>query len=151
MMPADDTRAVLLTLYPLFKEEVYRRREQMMRWTAIGAGSLVSILLLLVLIRTGHRLTMGHRALLGGGILLLTSTFIALIWQQRDRHRQAKHTLIQLEQALGLFDSDAFLPHRALYPDHWQTDWKQDRSTMVSFTLLGLLTLLVLLAIALVP
>lgn len=151
MTPADDTRAVLLTLYPLFKEEVYRRREQMMRWTAIGAGSLVSILLLLVLIRTGHRLTLGHRTLLGGGILLLTSTFITLIWQQRERHRQAKHTLIQLEQALGLFDSNAFLHDRALYPDQWQTDWKQDRSTLVSCTLLGLLTLLVLLAIASVP
>ena len=151
MMPADDKRATLLTLYPLFKEEVYRRREQMMRWTAIGAGSLASILLVLVLIRTGHRLTWVSRALLAGGIVLLTATFMTLILQQRDRHRQAKQTLIQLEQAMGLFDSDAFSPHQALYPEHWQTDWKQDRSTTVSFVLLGLLTLLVLLAIAAVP
>jgi hypothetical protein len=150
-MTADDTRTTLLALYPLFKEEVYRRREQMMRWTAIGAGSLVSILLVLLLIPTARQLTIGSRALLAGGILFLTSTFITLIVQQRERHRQAKHTLIQLEQALGLFDADAFLPHQALYPDHWQTDWKRDRSTMVSFALLGLLTLLVLLAIVFVP
>ncbi len=45
MITADDQRATLLALYPLFKEEVYRRREEMMRWTAIGAGSMVSILL----------------------------------------------------------------------------------------------------------
>lgn len=150
MRPADDTRALLLTLYPLFKEEVYRRREQMMRWTGIGAGSLVTILLVLVLIRTGHRLTLVSRALLAGGIVLLTSTFMTLIWQERDRHRQAKQTLIQLEQAMGLFDSDASDHHRALYPEHWLTDWKQDRSTLLSFLLLGLLTLLVLLAIAFV-
>ncbi len=150
MMPADDTRAVLLTLYPLFKEEVYRRREHMMRWTAIGAVSLVCILLLLVLIGNGHRLTLLSRALLAGGIVSLTSTFITLIMQQHDRHRQAKQILIKLEQALGLFDSAASVQHQALYPEQWQTDWKQDRSTMASFILLGLLTLLVLVAIAFV-
>ena len=150
MMPADETRAILLTLYPLFKEEVYRRREQIMRWTAISAGSLTSILLILVLIPNGHRLTPISRILVAGGIILLTSTFITLILQQRDRHRQAKQILIQLERAMGLFDSDAFGHHQALYPEQWQTDWRQDRSTMRSFVLLGLLTLLVLLAIAFV-
>ena len=150
MMPTDDTRAVLLTLYPLFKEEVYRRREQMMRWTAIGAGSLVSILLILVLIPAGHPLTAVSRSLLAAGMVLLTSTFITLILQQRDRHGQAKQILIQLERAMRLFDSDAVVHDQALYPERWQTDWKQDRSTTLSFILLGLLTLLVLLAIALV-
>jgi hypothetical protein len=151
MITADEKRATLLTLYPLFKEEVYRRREQMMRWTAIGAGALVALLLVLLLIPTTDRLTSSGRALLAAGTVLLTATFVTLIAQQRQRHQQAKQTLIRLEQALGLFETDVFLDHRALYPDRWQTDWKQDRSMLSSLIVLGLLTLLVLLAIALIP
>lgn len=149
MITADEKRATLLTLYPLFKEEVYRRREHMMRWTAIGAGSLVSILFIVLLVPSARQLTVGGRGLLAGGSLLLTATFASLIRQQRQRHQQAKQTLIKLEQALGLFENDTFLHHRALYPDNWQTDWQHDHSTTFAFTLLGLLSLLVLLAIAL--
>ncbi len=147
MMSFEDNRETLLVLYPLFKEEVYRRREQMMRWTAVGAGALVSILLGLLLVPTAGSLTAGGRTLAAFGILLLTVTFVTLIVQQRHRHRQAKHTLIELERALGLFDTDRFIDHRTLYPDEWQTDWTRDRSMMASLTLLGLLTLLALLAL----
>jgi hypothetical protein len=148
MIANDEKRATLLMLYPLFKEEVYRRREHMMRWTALGAGSLLSLLLIVLLVPSTHQLTMSGRGLLAGGILLLTAMFISLILQQRRRHQQAKQTLIELEQALGLFEDQAFVNHGALYPENWQTDWKHDRSTAFSFILLGLLTLLVLLALA---
>lgn len=147
MITAGEQRATLLTLYPLFKEEVYRRREQIMRWTAIGAGSLCTILLIVLLAPTTRQLTVGGRALLGGAVLLLAATCAMLILQQRQRHRQAKQTLIELEKALGLFDTNAFLDHRPLYPDHWQTDWKRDRTITLSLVLLGLLTLLALMAI----
>lgn len=144
MITADEKRTTLLALYPLFKEEVYRRREQMMRWTAIGAGSLFAILLLVLLAPAAHQLTVASRALLCSGVLLLTTTFVMLILQQRHRHRQAKHTLIELEQALGLFDADVFLDHRPLYPDRWQTDWTQDRSTALLLTVLGFMAILTL-------
>lgn len=146
MITADEKRTTLLALYPLFKEEVYRRREQMMRWTAIGAGSLFAILLLVLLAPAARQLTVASRVLLCSGVLLLTTTFVMLILQQRHRHRQAKHTLIELEQALGLFDDNALLTHGSLYPENWQTDWKRDRSVALSFVLLGLLTLLACLA-----
>jgi DMSO/TMAO reductase YedYZ heme-binding membrane subunit len=150
MMTGNEKHTILLTLYPLFKQEVYQRREQMMRWTAMGAGSLVTILLVLVLAPARRILTPGGRALLIGGILLLTVTFIMLILQQRQRHQQAKQTLIELERALGLFEDKAFISHGSLYPENWQTDWTHDRSTTLSIALLGLLTLLVLLAITVV-
>jgi len=57
--------------------------------------------------------------------------------------------LIELEKSLGLFDPDVFLDHRPLYPDQWQTDWQHDRSTALALLLLGLLTVVNVLAIAL--
>lgn len=150
MITADEQRATLLALYPLFKEEIYRRREQMMRWTAIGAGSMVAILLVLLLVPEQGRLALSGRALLAGAIVLLAATFAALIFQQQQRHRQAKQTLIEIERALGLFDADVFANQRSLYPDYWQTDWKHDRSTTLSLVLLGLLALLALFTTAVV-
>lgn len=148
MITSDEKRATLLTLYPLFKEEVYRRRHEMLRWTAIGAGSLFTILLILLLVPTSRQLAPGARVLVCCGILVLTATFITAILQQRRRHQQAKRTLIEIEQSLGLFDADVFLDHRPLYPDQWQTDWQHDHSTLFAFLLLGLLTLLNVIAIA---
>ncbi|TKS58742.1 MAG: hypothetical protein EWM72_02799 [Nitrospira sp.] len=149
MSTADEQRTTLLALYPLFKEEVYRRREQMMRWTAIGAGSMFTILIVLLLVPERGRLSLSGRALIAGAIVLLAATFAALILQHQQRHRQAKQTLIELERALGLFDADIFLSQRPLYPDHWQTDWTSDHSTTLSLLLLGLLAFLALLATAL--
>lgn len=148
MITSDEKRATLLTLYPLFKEEVYRRRHEMIRWTVIGAGSLFTILMALLLVPTGRQLSSGARILMGCGIMLLTATFMTVILQQRQRHQQAKRTLIELEQSLGLFETDVFVDHRPLYPDQWQTDWQHDRSTILAFLLLGLLTILNVLAIA---
>lgn len=146
MIAADDARTTLFTLYPIFKEEVYRRRHEMVRWTAIGAGSLCAILLVVLLVPSARQLTLGSRALLCSGILLLTITFAALILQQDHRRRQAKRILIDLERALGLFDDNAFLTHGSLYPENWRTDWERNRSVALSLTLLGLLTLITLFA-----
>lgn len=146
MTTADEQRATLLALYPLFKEEVYRRREQIMRWTAIGTGALCTMLLVLLLVPEPGRLTITGRALVAGAIVVLTATFMVLILQQRQRHRQAKQTLIELERALGLFDAATFPTRHPLYPEHWQTDWTRDRSIALSLLMLGSAALLALLA-----
>lgn len=139
MITQDERRETLLTLYPIFKEEVYRRRDQMMRWTAIGAASLVAISLLLLLIPSAHSLPMGSRLLLAGATLLLGLTYAGIICQQHSRHRQAKQQLIALEQALGLFEGLSGHHHRSVYPEDWQTEWTRDRSLL---HYLGVLTLL---------
>lgn len=146
-MTADEKRNTLLALYPQFKHEVYRRREQMMRWTVAGACLLIAILFALLLIPTAGHLTLGHRVLLAGAILLLAATFSLLILQQQHRHYQAKRTLIELERALGLFDRDRFLHDRPLYPEEWQTAWSRDRSTIFYLALLGLFAALAVAAL----
>ncbi len=151
MSTAEEYRVTLLTLYPIFKEEVYRRRHEMMRWTAIGMGGLVAILVILLLAPPTAHLTIAGRVLMSGGVLLWTATIATLLLQQRDRHRQAKQILIELERELGLFEKIAGRHDRSLYPARWQTDWLRDRSIMLSLLLLGLLTLITIVAALLIP
>lgn len=149
MITQDDRRETILTLYRIFKEEVYRRRDQMMRWTAIGAGSLVTLLLIVLLAPSVRGLTIPARLLLASGALLLALTFALMVWQQHDRHRQAKQQLIRLEQALGLFEDRPWPDDRPMYPEDWQADWTRDRSLVQYLTILTLLTGITLVAIIL--
>lgn len=146
MTSAEEQRATWLTLYPLFKQEVYHRREQIMRWTAVGAGTLFTFLSALLLISEPGRLSPAARTLLACAVLLLACTFASLIVQQQQRHRQAKQILIDLETALGLYDEGPGVRQPACYPDHWRSDWKNDTATRLSLILLGLFTLLALAA-----
>ena len=90
MITEDERRETILQLYPIFKEEVYRRRDQMMRWTAIGAGSLVTLLIIALLIPAAHLLSATSRLLLACATLMLAITHMGIVWQQHNRHRQAK-------------------------------------------------------------
>ncbi|MCS6292467.1 MAG: hypothetical protein H8J66_05280 [Nitrospira sp.] len=147
MILEDERHETVLRLYPIFKEEVYRRRDQMMRWTAIGAGSLVAILSIVLLVPAAHSLSATSRLLLACATLLLAITYMGIIWQQHNRHQQAKQQLIKIEQVLGLF-GEVHDGH-ALYPDDWQNEWTRDRSLLQYMAVLTLLTGIVLVAILL--
>lgn len=149
MIAQHEQQDTTLALYKIFKEEVYRRREQMMRWTAIGAGSLVSLLLIILLVPSARLLAIPERLLLASGNLLMTLTFMVLIRQQHDRHRQAKQQLITLEDALALFKENPRSADYPVYPTQWQTDWAHDRSLMHYLAILALLAALVLVAVML--
>ena len=144
-----ERRETALRLYPIFKEEVYRRRDQMMHWTAIGAGSLVAILSIILLVPSAHSLSITSRLLLACATLVLAITYTGIIWQQHRRHRQAKQQLIQLEQALGLFGELPSPTNHALYPDDWQNEWTRDRSLLQYLAVLTVLTGIALTAIML--
>ncbi|THJ23707.1 MAG: hypothetical protein CAF44_001845 [Nitrospira sp. CG24D] len=147
MISEDEQHETVLRLYPVFKEEVYRRRDQMMRWTAIGAGSLVAILSIVLLVPAAHSLSATSRLLLACATLLLAITYMGIIWQQHNRHQQAKQQLIKIEQALGLFGELPRHDGHALYPDDWQNEWTRDRSLLQYIAVLTLLTGIVLVAI----
>lgn len=147
MITEDERREIVLRLYPIFKEEVYRRRDQMMRWTAIGAGSLVAILSIILLIPSAHSLSTPSRLLLACATLVLSITYMGIIWQQHNRHRQAKQQLIKIEQALGLFGAPPSHYDNILYPEDWQNEWTRDRSLVQYLAILTLLTGIILVAI----
>lgn len=147
MMTADERPSTLLTLYPLFKEEVYRRRHEMMRWTALGSAGLLAMLGALILRPHTDRLTSSETLLLSLASLIWCGLCCALIRQQQHRHRQAKQVLIQLERALGLYEAGIFVEDHSLYPQTWASDWIRDRTGLLYYGTLGAVTVLILLAL----
>jgi hypothetical protein len=148
-MITEGVQQVLTVLYPLYKEEVYRRREQMMLLTAYGSLGLLAMLFALLLSPQKDRLTSFDTLFIGLARLIWCGFFCALILQLQYRHRLAKHVLVQLEQALGFYEEGLVMEHQALYPKGWKTDWLTDRTGTLYFTALCSLTGLFILALLL--
>ena len=79
MITTEEQRSTLLTLYPLFKEEVYRRRHEMMRWTVFGSAGLIAMLVALALNQHKERPTSVEALLVGLASLIWCGLFCALI------------------------------------------------------------------------
>ena len=134
---------VLKTVYPIFKNEVYARRQSMM-WIAL-AGS--AALLGLLLLGSSQWFPVGElKWPIILGVVVFSSLLIDLIRQQDLRHKQAKHELIEIEKALGFFENDYYLPGRSLYPQTWQRLPQRDWQFLMSVLSLVVLTALVILA-----
>lgn len=135
---------VVRVLYPWYKEEVYRRREQMVRLTAFGSAFLVLLLITILALAPPYPVDPIVRIFSMSGVALFSALFIYLILQQRDRHRQAKKTLIEIEKVLGLYDEGVYLEGKTLYPEDWQTAWLSDRSVTVYIAVITALAVLVI-------
>ena len=140
---------MLKLLYPWYKNEVFRRRQQMI-WLASIAASMLLVLLFLVP-ALPPRLP-AHRAwgvVVVIGLLLFSGSMMYFIRQQRVRHQMAKRVLIKLEQGLGLYEEGRYLDDTSLYPKNWQTAWLGDRSEFIYHGIIVSLTALVVLALLL--
>ncbi|MBI4401672.1 MAG: hypothetical protein HY581_08575 [Nitrospirae bacterium] len=145
---------VLKILYPWYKEEVFRRREQMMRLTAFASAFLVLLLITMLAVPSvpsRPRLDFTVALFAITGVALFSAIFAYLILQQRNRHQMAKQALIEIERVLGLYDEGLYLVGKALYPEDWQTSWLGDRSVTVYLTVLTALTVLVIAAVLVRP
>jgi hypothetical protein len=148
-MLTEGVQQVLTVLYPLYKDEVYKRREQMMRLTALGSLGLIAMLFAFLLSSQKHHLSSADAFLMGVAGLIWCGLFCALVLQQQYRHRLAKQVLIQIEQAWGFYEEGLFVENQSLYPDGWRTAWLGDRSGAFYLSILGLLTVIFLLALLL--
>ena len=140
---------ILQLLYPWYKEEVYRRRQQMI-WLA--AGTAWTLLVLLFLVPALPPLQPTHRiwnVLTIGGVLLFSGIMMYVIRQQHTRYEMAKGVLVTIEQKLGLYEKNRHVDDDSLYPEDWQTDWRRDRSEWVYHGAILLMTSLLALAILL--
>ena len=146
-MITETVQQILSVLYPLYKEEVYQRREQMMRLTVVGSLGLITMLFAFLLSPYKDRLTFLDTSSIMLASVIWCGLFCGLIVQQQYRHRQAKQVLVQLEQVLGFFEEGLVAEHQALYPQGWRTAWLSDRSGILYFTSLCSLTGLFLLAL----
>ena len=148
-MITESVQQVLTVLYPLYKEEVYKRREQMMRLTAFGSFGLIAMTFCLLLSPLKSRLSFPEPFLLGLVALIWCGLFCGLIMQQQYRHRLAKQVLIQLEQAMGFYEDGLFIERQPLYPGKWKTAWLTDRTGTLYLSSLCTLTGIFLIALAL--
>ena len=148
-MITEGVQQTLTVLYPLYKSEVYQRREQMMRLTAFGAFVLIAMTFALLLSPLKSRLSLSEALLLALGSLMWCGLMCGLILQQQHRHHLAKQVLIQIEQALGFYEDGLFIEHQPLYPAKWKTAWLRDRSGMQYLASLCVLTGIFLLALLL--
>jgi len=148
-MLREEQLEVLKVLYPWYKEEVFRRREQMMRLTAFASAFLVLLLITMLAVPSRPRTDFTMALFAITGVSLFSAIFAYLILQQRNRHRMAKQALIEIERVLGLYDEGLYLVGKALYPEDWQTAWLNDRSIIVYLVVLAALTVLVIAAVLL--
>ena len=147
----EEQLTVLKVLYPWYKEEVFRRRELMMRLTAFASAFLVLLLVTMLAVPARPRPDFTTALFANTGVALFSATFAYLILQQRTRHRMAKQALLEIERVMGLYDQDLYFLGKTLYPESWQTDWLRDRSVTIYLAVLTTLTVLVIAAVLLRP
>ena len=75
-MITEGVQQALTVLYPLYKDEVYKRREQMMRLTAFGAFGLIAMVFALLLSPVKNRLSSPDTLLLSPRRPDLVRTFL---------------------------------------------------------------------------
>lgn len=138
---------LLTVLYPLYKKEVYQRREQMMRLTVFASLGLIAMLLTILLSQQKSELTGLGTFLVTLASLIWTGLFYSLILQQQHRHHLAKYMLVQLEETLGLYTKGTFIPNQTFYPLEWKVSWAEDQTGTFYFATIIILTTLFLVAL----
>lgn len=142
---------VFRVLYPLFKDEVFRRRNHMILLSVFHNAFLVLLLVMILTTSPNHATESSTRWLAISGLAVFSGFFAYLILQQADRHRMAKQQLIELEKRVGLYKKSWYFIGNAVYPEHWQTDWVADRSVTIYLAILTSLTALAVCAMLIRP
>lgn len=143
----EEQLGVFKILYPWYKEEVFRRRDQMTRMTGFACALLLVLLFSVTVVPPDPARSATVAVFVIPGIVLFSSLVAFLILQQRARHRMAKSMLVEIERGLRLYESDAYLAGKVLYPTEWQTAWRQDSSVVVYLSAIGSMTALVIAAL----
>lgn len=137
---------VLKTLYPIFKKEVYERREQMTRISRFGMGLFLGMMILILVVPV----EMGSNPVKffsSSGTAILAGLLVFQMWQHRKRHIMAKYAVIEIEKALFLFEPDIYLPGKGLYPDEWKQYQGGEQEWFLTSFLLVVVSSLSILAI----
>ncbi len=131
----------LRRLYPIFKQEVFDRRDQTMKIAGLASGFLLFLLFLILYFAISSWLLIL-------GVIIFTGIIIVELKQHSRRHAQAKLGVIEIEKALGLFEPGTYLPDKPLYPEHWKIRPLRDyglifyASCLIAMAILVILSLL---------
>jgi hypothetical protein len=130
----------LRRLYPIFKQEVFDRRDRIMKIAGQASGFLLFLMFLILYFAISSWLLIL-------GVIIFTAIVIIELKQHSRRHAQAKHGVIEIEKALGLFESGTYLPDKTLYPDHWKIRPPRDYGLIFYSSCLIIMAVLVILSL----
>lgn len=138
-LPISETQSLetLRLLYPIFKEEVYRRRAAMAGIARQGIFFFVSTSLLSPFLFKQAAVPLALRGIASAGIFLIFLLLLHQLRQEKNRHEKAKLQLIRLERGLQFFEEGSYLPEGPLYPPEWQDRPKLDSDLALSIALLA--------------
>lgn len=143
-----DSLETLRLLYPIFKEEVYRRRAAMARIAREGSLFFVALSLLTIFLSGGRSIPPLLKGVASVGIFIAAFLLIGQVRQEKLRHEKAKQQLITLEKGFQFFEVGSYLPNEPLYPPDWQKRPPIDPGMWISIaglsgtSLLSILTIL---------
>lgn len=118
---------VLVALYPIFKEEVFRRGTRIATLGLAGSGGMLAGMFWFASMGGGW--SVWDRVLCAAAVAVAGGSLLYHIDREGARHAGAKEGLIRLERALGLFDAGRHLPDDSLYPRAWQVAPPRGRAT----------------------
>lgn len=134
----------LRLLYPIFKEEVYRRRAAMAHIARIG--TLFYLTLIFAFLFFPEKVITGAepRYAVVAGIICSAILLIYQIAQEKSRHEKAKLQLITLEKAFGFFEVGKHIANKTLYPSNWRDRPKVDQAlVLMCLSIAGTATILI--------
>jgi len=111
---------IFKVLYPLFKQEVYQRRDQILK---VASGSAAFFVMLIFLVSWGKAAGYSFRPYflpLVISLCLFEGVICYHLFQHKSRHEQAKRMLIDLEDQMGFFNNGVMEPSKRFYPEHWK-------------------------------
>lgn len=124
-------------LYPIFKEEVYRRRCVIGQISRYGALFFLSISVFVFHFEAKSEVLASPKLYAVGGVMVSLALLIYQLIQEKSRHEQAKLQLITLEKGLGFFEAGSYLPNQPLYPEAWEKRPKLDAGLALSILCLS--------------
>jgi len=140
----------LRLLYPIFKEEVYRRRAMIAQISRRGVFVFTTLSILSLFVPVTSPPPQIFKLLCTGSVALAMLLMIFQVIQEKSRHEKAKLQLITLERGLGFFEEGRYLPKEQLYPSAWKERPKIDQGLIVSIVSLvtsGLILILLILRV----
>ncbi len=148
--PNTESLETLRLLYPIFKEEVYRRRAAMAQMSRRGIFAFTTLSILSLFIPENSPSPPIFKFLCAGSVALAMLLLIFQLIQEKSRHEKAKLQLIRLERGFGFFEEGRYLPKEQLYPSEWTQRPNFDQDLVVSIVALvtsGLILMMLLLRV----
>ena len=133
---------IFKVLYPLFKREVYDRRDQILKVSSLSSGFLFTLIFLVSLIKLFGLSFKPYFYPLILGVLFFEMAICYHLYQHKSRHEEAKRMLISLEKEMGFFEEGVLEASKDFYPEKWKLRGLDSGFLFYPFVHFGLIVLL---------